>query len=303
MNANLSELNAFFAVAEQRSFSGAARALGVSPSALSHAVSNLETRLTVRLFNRTTRSVALTEAGEQLLKRAEPAIADLEAALDEVVAARNRPSGSVRISAAEAGARPLIQHVLPRFLAAYPNIHVEIVVDTRFVDIVAEGFDAGIRLHEDVPRDMVAVQITPSLRMAAVASPAYVSQHGEPKTPHELINHRCIRFRFSSGALYQWDLERRGRSATVDVNGPMTLGNTTLMVDSALAGIGIAWVPDYHITEHVAAGRLIHVLPEWSPTLSGLCYYYPDNRHPPVASRLLAQAVREWAHSHPKLCK
>jgi DNA-binding transcriptional LysR family regulator len=295
MRAGLSELTAFIAIAEQRSFRGAARRLGLSPSALSHAMRNLEARLNARLFNRTTRSVALTEAGEQLLLRVGPAIANLEEAMNEAASARNSPSGSIRITAAEAGARPLVRHVLPHFLAAYPDIHVEIVVDTRLVDIVADGFDAGIRVFQDVPRDMIAIRFGPDMRFAAVASPTYLTRHEPPKTPQDLRQHRCIRFRFASGALYHWNLEHRGRIANMDVDGPMTLGNPSLMVDAALAGIGIAWVPDYHVAEHLASGRLVHLLPEWSPSFPGACFYYPANRHPPTALRLFAQAVREWA--------
>jgi len=295
LQAGLSELTAFVAIAEQRSFRAAAREMGVSPSALSHAMRNLEERLNVRLFNRTTRSVALTEAGEQLLRRVKPAITDLTDAVNEVASAINRPSGSIRISAAEAGAKPLIRHVLPDFLKKYPDIHVEIVVDTRFVDIVADGFDAGMRILEDVPRDMIAIRLGPDMRFAAVASPDYLSRHAAPKTPQDLEHHRCIRFRFASGALYRWNLEHQDASVNMDVAGPMTLGNTNLMVDAALAGIGIAWVPDYHVKEHVLSGRLIQLLPEWSPSMPGLCLYYPANRHPPTALKLFTQAVREWA--------
>lgn len=297
LRAGLTELTAFVAIADRRSFSAAARTLGVSPSALSHAMRGLEARLDVRLFNRTTRSVALTEAGEQLLRRVAPAIADLEDAVNEVASARDRPSGSIRISASESAAKSIVRHVLPDFLAAYPNIHVEFVVDTRLVDIVADGFDAGIRVEEDVPRDMIAVRFGPDMRFAAVASPAYLARHEAPGAPHDLAKHRCIRFRFESGALYRWDLEKHGKGASVDVDGPMTLGNTNLMVEAALAGIGIAWVPDYLVAEHLAAGRLVQVLAQWSPTFAGLCLYYPANRHPPTALRLFAQAVREWASS------
>jgi DNA-binding transcriptional LysR family regulator len=297
LRAGLSELTAFIAIAEHRSFRAAARQLGVSPPALSHAIRSLEENLRVRLFNRTTRSVGLTEAGEHLLRRVGPALADLQDGINEVASVGSRPSGSIRISAAEAGSRPLVLNVLPKFLEAYPDIHVEIVVDTRLVDIVADGFDAGIRVLDDVPRDMIAIRFGPDLRFAAVASPEYLSRHDRPQTPQDLAKHRCIRFRFASGALYRWELERHGRSASVDVNGPMTLGNTTLMVDAALAGIGIAWVPDYHVVDHLASGRLVHLLPEWSPSLPGLSLYYPANRHPPAALRLFSQAVREWAEA------
>ena len=293
--AGLSELTAFIAIAEQRSFSAAARVLGLSPSALSHAMRNMESRLNVRLFNRTTRSVALTEAGEQLLRRVRPALADLDDAVQEVTSARNRPSGTIRISSSEASAKQLVRHVLPGFLAQYPEIHIEFVVDSRLVDIVAEGFDAGIRVLEDVPRDMIAIRFGQDMRLAAVASPDYLSRHAPPKAPHDLARHRCIRFRFESGTLYRWDLTHRGKSASIDVDGPMTLGNLNLMVEAALAGIGIAWVPEEHVTEHLAAGRLVQLLPEWSPTLPGRCLYYPANRHQPAALRLFAEAVRAWA--------
>lgn len=293
----LSELTAFVTIAEQRSFSGAARVLGVSPSALSHTVRNLEAKLGVRLLNRTTRSVALTEAGEQLLNRVRPAMADLEDAVNDVATASNRPLGSIRISASESGARPLIRHVLPGFLARYPDIRVEFVVDSRLVDIVAGGFDAGVRVLEDVPRDMIAIRFTKDMRFGAVASPAYLAQHAPPSAPHDLEQHRCIRFRFESGALFRWDFAHRGKSASIDVDGPLTLGNLNLMVEAALAGVGVAWVPESLVAEHVAAGRLVHLLPEWGPVFSGLCLYYPANRHPPAALRLFAQAVRAWANT------
>ena len=295
----LSELAAFIVIADVLSFREAARRLGVSPSALSHSMRSLEARLGMRLFNRTTRSVALTEAGQHLLRRVGPVVADLDAAVHEVTSAQKRPSGSVRISTAEGGARPLIRHVLPPFLAAYPDIHVEFVIDTRFVDIVADGFDAGIRLLDDVPRDMIAVRFGPDFRFVAVASPAYLARHEPPKTPQDVGQHRCIRFRFASGALYRWTLDYRGTSVELDVGGPMTLGNTTLMVDAALAGIGIAWVPEYLVVEQLEAGSLIHLLPEWSPYMPGQCLYYPANRHPPMALRLFIDAVRDWAKSQP----
>ena len=292
--AGLAELTAFITIAEQRSFSAAARMLGLSPSALSHTVRNMESRLDVRLFNRTTRSVALTEAGEQLLRRVRPALADLDDAVGEVTAARNRPSGTIRISASESSARQLVRHVLPDFFARYPEIHVEFVVDSRLVDIVAEGLDAGIRVFEDVPRDMIAIRFGRDMRFGAVASPGYLADHPAPKAPHDLMRHRCIRFRFESGTLYRWDLTYRGKSASIDVDGPMTLGNLNLMVEAALASIGIAWLPLDQVAELIQSGRLVQLLPEWGPTFSGLCLYYPANRHPPIALRLFADAVRAW---------
>ena len=294
LRTGLNDLTAFIAIAEHGSFRSAARVLEVTPTALSHTMRGMEARLGVRLFNRTTRSVALTEAGQMLLARVRSPMAELEDAIDELMSARDRPSGSLRISTAEFGASLLIRQILPKFLASYPDIHIEFVVDGRMVDIVAEGFDAGVRLLEAVPQDMVAARFGPDLRMVAVASPEYLARCGVPKAPHDLLKHQCIRFRFDSGTIYRWDFERRGKTANVDVQGQMTVGNAHLMIDAALAGIGIAWAMEAHVAEHLKAGRLVQVLSEWSPVFDGLCLYYPANRHPPAALRLFAQAVRDW---------
>lgn len=295
IRAGLPELTAFIAIAEQRSFSGAAKILGVSASALSHSMRGLESRLELRLFNRTTRSVALTEAGEQLFKRVQPLLGDLEAAVNEVTSERNTPSGSIRLSASESSFKPLIRHVMPDFLRDNPQIHIECIADSRLVDIVADGFDAGIRLYDDVPRDMIAVRFGPDVRFAAVASPQYLLHHPAPQAPHDLKAHRCIRFRFASGTLFRWDLGHQGRTASINVDGPMTMDNLNLMTEAALAGIGIAWLPEYQVKDHLQSGRLVHVLPDWGPYYPGPCLYYPANRHPPMALRMFADAVREWA--------
>lgn len=297
MRADLPELTAFIAIAEQRSFSGAARLLGLSPSALSHSMRNLEARLEMRLFNRTTRSVALTEAGEQLLSGVRPLINDLANVVNEVASSRTAPSGSIRISASESSLRPLIRHVVPDFTARYPHIQIEFVVDSKLQDIVGDRFDAGIRLFDDVPRDMIAVKFGDDLRFAAVASPGYLKQYPAPEVPQDFKNHRCIRFRFTSGAIFRWDFKWGGQSASLDVDGHLTLDNINLMVDAALAGIGVAWVPDSVVTEHLETGRLVQLLPQWSPNYSGLCLYYPANRHQPMALRLFVQAVRDWAEA------
>lgn len=293
--ADLPELSAFIAIAEHQSFSGAARVLGVSPSALSHSIRNLEGRLEMRLFNRTTRSVALTEAGEQLLQGVRPLLRDLASVVNEVTSARTTPSGSLRISASESAIRPLIRHVVPDFVTRYPHINIEFVVDSKLQDIVGDGFDAGIRLFDDVPRDMIAVRFGSDMRFAAVASPAYLERHAAPQTPQDLKNHSCLRFRFTSGALFRWDFKHTLQSVSLDVEGQITIDNINLMIEAALAGVGVAWVPEGQVAEHLNAGRLIHLLPEWSPVYSGLCLYYPANRHPPIALRLFAQAVRDWA--------
>lgn len=289
-----SDLNAFVAIADARSFSAASRALDLSPSALSHAIKGLEARLGVRLLNRTTRSVALTEAGEQLLVRVRAALADIEDAMEEASSFRAHPSGSIRISASESGAKPLVRHVLPEFLASYPDIHVEFVIDTRLVDIVADGFDAGIRVLDDVPKDMIAVRFGADMQFSAVASPKYLAVNKPPETPHDLLKHRCIRFRFESGALYRWEFRHNGRETSIDASGPMTLGNVNVMIEAALAGIAVAWIPTYQVAEHLASGQLVDLLPGCSPSFPGLCLYYPSNRHIPTALRLFADAVRAW---------
>ena len=297
IRAGLPELTAFVAIAEQRSFSGAAKILGVSASALSHSMRGLESRLQLRLFNRTTRSVALTEAGEQLFLRVQPLLGELECAVNDVTSERNTPSGLIRLSASESSFKALLRHVMPQFLQDNPQIHIECVADSRLVDIVADGFDAGIRLYDDVPRDMIAVRFGADVRFAAVASPAYLSRHPAPVAPHDLKVHRCIRFRFASGTLFRWDLDHLGRSASIDVDGPMTMDNLNLMTEAALAGIGIAWLPEHQVEDHLQAGRLVHLLPDWGPYYSGACLYYPANRHPPMALRMFVEALREWARS------
>lgn len=294
LRTGLSELNAFIAIAEHGSFRAAARVLGVSPSALSHTVKNLEAHLNVRLLNRTTRSVALTEAGELFLSRVVPALGDIQDAVNELVSASNSPSGVIRISTAEIGAKLLINNVLPEFLRACPNIDVEFVVDTRLVDIVSEGFDAGIRVLHDVPRDMIAIKFGEDWKFVAVASPAYLERHAPPSSPEDLMHHRCLRFRFSSGTLHLWEMVRGDTEVTLDVPGQMTFDNSNLVREAALAGIGIAWLPEYVVAESIASGELVHLLSEWSPTLPGLSLYYPANRHPPAALRLFTQAVRDW---------
>jgi DNA-binding transcriptional LysR family regulator len=295
MRADLPGLTAFIAIAEQRSFASAARVLGVSSSALSHSMRNLEARLEMRLFNRTTRSVSLTEAGEQLLNGVRPLMNDLANVVNEVTSTRISPSGSIRISASESSIRPLIRHVVPDFLVRYPNIHIEFVVDSKLQDIVGDGFDAGIRLFDDVPRDMIAIRFGSDIRFSAVASPGYLERHPAPQTPQDLKNHRCIRFRFSSGGLFRWDLKLGEQSASLDVEGQVTMDNINLMIEASMAGVGVAWVPEAQIEDQLRNGTLIHLLPQWSPSYSGLCLYYPANRHPPIALRLFAQAVRDWA--------
>ncbi|WP_323011055.1 LysR family transcriptional regulator [Paracoccus sp. (in: a-proteobacteria)] len=294
--ADTSDLRVFVAIAEHRSFRAAARVLGVSPSALSHTMRALEERMAVRLLNRTTRSVSPTDAGERLLLRIRPALADLDDAVTEVASLGDRPTGSLRISAPADAASLIIGRILPRFMAAYPGISVELIIDGRFVDIVAGGFDAGIRLYEAVPKDMIAIRFGPrTLRAIAVASPDYMAGRSVPQVPQDLQQHRCIRYRFESGSLYRWEFEKNGRTINIDVQGPLTVTKMEHGVDAALAGLGIGFLPEPMILGYLASGDLVRFLDDWSPPFEGYCLYYPANRHPPTALRLFAEALRDWA--------
>ena len=269
----------FLTVAARGSFRGAAIELEITPSAASHSVKTLERRLGLRLFNRTTRSVSLTEAGERLAATLRPAMASIDEAVQELDEQRGTPSGTVRINASEGAVRMILRPVLARFLRDCPQVHVDIVTDGRLSDIVGGGFDAGIRLAEAVPRDMVSVPLMDSLRFAVVASPAYLAARGRPATPQDLYRHDCIRFRFDSGALYHWEFARRGVTERIAVRGRLTLTDQPLMVDAAVDGIGLAFVPDHLVVDAVREGRLERVLDDWCPPMPGLCLYYPGHRH------------------------
>lgn len=283
---DLSAFTAFLAVAAHRSFRSAAAELNMTPSAISHSIKALEQRLDVRLFNRTTRSVSLTEAGERLASKLAPAMALMEEAIQELEGDRRAPSGTVRINASEGAVRLVLRPLLARFLRAYPQVHLDIVSDGRLDDIVAGGFDAGIRLAEAVPRDMVAISVTDEVRFAAVASPSYFDRYGRPTVPQDLHAHDCIRFRFDSGAIYRWEFEGQGAVERIDVSGPLTLTDQPLMVDAAVDGVGIAFVPDHLAADALKDGRLERVLEDWCPAYPGLCLFYAGHRH--VSSGLRA---------------
>jgi len=289
----LNDLAAFAAVAEQRSFRKAADGLGVSPSALSQALTGLERNLGVRLLNRTTRSVSLTDAGSRLLKRLRPLLTDLDAALDAVAEVRGGPSGRLRINASRGAAQVLLRRIVPRFLARYPDVELDIVCEGRLVDIVELGFDAGVRLAEAVPRDMVAVKVGGDVRFLAVASPAYLKDRPPPATPDELQNHRCIAQRLPSGKRYRWEFGKHGEDITVDISGALTLDDSDLLVEAAADGIGIAFVPESSARALLDAGKLVTVLEDWCPWIPGLTLYYPGNRHVPSALRAFIDVVRD----------
>jgi DNA-binding transcriptional LysR family regulator len=291
--AGLLELNAVVAVAQHRNFRRAAAELGLSPSALSHAVAALEGRMGVRLFNRTTRSVALSEAGERFLAQIRPALRDIAQAMDSANAFRDTPTGTLRLNTSDGAAMQLLAPVVLEFLRRYPDMQVDLVTEGRLVDIVAEGFDAGIRLAETVPQDMIAVPCSGPARFVVVGAPEYFKRHRKPKTPADLLAHACIRSRMPSGALFPWEFERQGKALAIDVKGPLTLDNHHLMIEAALNGAGLAWLSQWGIADHLKAGRLIRVLDDWAPSYPGLCLYYPGHRHVPAGLRAFIAVIRE----------
>ncbi|MFN6997821.1 MAG: LysR family transcriptional regulator [Aquincola tertiaricarbonis] len=283
--ATLADLVAFQTVAAHRSFRQAADALGQSRSALSHAMRGLEAQLGARLLNRTTRSVAPTELGQRLLERIGPLLRELDDALAQVSQAQGRVRGTLRINTSESAARLLLQQVVPRFLAAHPDVELDLVADGRLVDVVEQGFDAGIRLGESLPQDMVGVPIGGPLRFIAVASPGYLADRAPPALPEDLRQHRCIRQRLPSGKRYRWEFMQHGQEVAVDVPGALTLDNVPLMVEAALRGLGIAYVPETAAQAELDAGRLVRVLDDWCPPVPGLFLYFPANRHMPAPLR------------------
>ena len=292
----LADLTAFSAVATHRSFRRAADALGVSRSSLSHAMLALERELGVRLLNRTTRSVSPTEAGEALLARLAPVLRDLDEALDAVADTRGNPSGTLRINANESAARLLLKTVVPRFLKRFPGMSLDLVAEGRLVDIVEQGFDAGVRLGESIPRDMVAVRISDDLRFVVVAAPSYLAGRTPLITPDDLRSHDCIRQRLPSGKRYRWEFRKHGQEVAIDVPGVLTLDHNGLMVEAASDGLGLAYVPESTARDWLDDGRLVTVLEDWCPFIPGLCLYYPGHRHVPAGLRAFIDVLREVNH-------
>ncbi|WP_320200345.1 LysR family transcriptional regulator [Agrobacterium sp. rho-13.3] len=276
---DFAELRAFASVAEHGSFRSAAAQLGMSASALSQTIRNLEERLGVRLLNRTTRSVGLSEAGARLLARMIPAIADLDAAVAEVTDQRNAPAGRLRINATRVAAMHHLAPMIGPFAMAYPDIVLDITLDERLVDIVTGGFDAGVRLGERLDKDMIAVRVGGDVRMMVVAAPAYIARAGTPETPSDLRGHRCLNYRWpTSGGLYRWEFERGAQKLDIAVEGPLVTDEPELGLRAALDGAGIAYLFEHQVDEHVAAGRLVHLLADWSPPFPGFYLYYPSRR-------------------------
>jgi len=289
----LADLAAFLAVAEARSFTRAAARLGSSQSALSHTVRKLEERLGVRLLARTTRTVAPTEAGERLMETLRPAIDDIAQRLEAITALRDKPAGTIRITTSRGAAEHILWPALARLLPDYPDIHVELTIDQALRDIVAERYDAGVRLGEQVAKDMIAVRIGPDLSMAVVGAPGYFERHTRPKTPHDLARHDCINLRLAtSGGLYAWEFEKAGRALNVRVEGRLTLNDPLLILEAVEAGFGLACLPEDQARGPLAQGRLVRVLQDWCPPFAGYHLYYPSRRQQTPAFALLVEALR-----------
>lgn len=290
---NFNDLAAFAIVAKERSFTRAAAQIGVSQSALSQTIKNLEERLGLRLLTRTTRSVSPTDAGERLLQTVAPRFEQIQAEIASLSALREKPAGTVRITTGEHPAITVLQPALKRFLLDYPDINVEIIVDHGLTDIVAEGFDAGVRLGEQVAKDMIAVRIGPDMRMALVGSPAYFERHPVPETPQDLAGHNCINMRLPTyGGVFSWGLERDGREVRVRGEGQLVFNHLGLRLQSALDGLGIAYMPEDIALPHMAEGRLVRVLEEWCSSFPGYHLYYPSRRHSSPALALLVKILR-----------
>ncbi|WP_315075668.1 LysR family transcriptional regulator [Acinetobacter guillouiae] len=286
-------LTIFLSVASHRNFRAASVELNVTPSAISHAIKGLESRLNVRLFNRTTRSVSLTDAGIQLVHSLRPSMENISNALNHLDDFRDQPSGVLRINASEGAVRLVLKPILKKFLQRYPLVHLDIVCDGKLTNIVEENFDAGIRLADDIPKEMVAIRLTETARFVAVASPDYLLKNSTPLVPHDLYEHDCIRFRFDSGLIFRWEFDMKGIIEKIDVKGPLTLTDQTLMVDAAIDGIGIAFVPDHLVKNAVENQKLSIVLEKFSPVYRGLSLYYPGYRHVSTTLKALINMIRD----------
>lgn len=293
MKIDPSDLATFLAIARHRSFRAAAIELGVSASALSHALRSIEERLDIRLINRTTRSVALTEAGARLFARISPAFRDIDDALEDLNSFRGKPAGTLRFNAARQSAQLVLLPIVTKFLKAYPDVSVDIVIDDALVDVVAAGFDAGVRFGETIAADMIAVPIGPRHRFAVVGSPGYFKQHKPPATPHDLKHLPCIRFRFVSGTFYRWEFERGGVEVEIDVGGPLSINDQDLMLQAARDGAGLAFVFEAQAEDLIARRRLVRVLADWCPAYPGFFLYYPSRRQLPAALRAFVDFAKE----------
>jgi DNA-binding transcriptional LysR family regulator len=289
---DLSILSAFVAIAEERSFTKAAKRLAVSPSAMSHAMRDLEEGVGVRLLSRTTRSVAPTEAGEQLLARLRPALTDVQDAVDQLSGLRDKPAGRVRLLVPRLAGTTVLGPKLAKFTHDYPDVVLDITADDSRLDIVAGGFDAGIHFGEYIQKDMIAVRVSQDHRAAIVGTPEYFKSHPKPKTPHDLLKHRCINFRHGSAGLYRWEFDKGKKSLSVAVHGPLIVDDVETLVRAAIDGVGLAFVSDERVAAQLESGELIRVLDDWCQPFPGFFLYYPSRRQQPAALSALINALR-----------
>lgn len=288
----LSVLSAFLAVAEERSFTRAAKRLGVSPSALSHAIRGLEEQIGVRLLARTTRSVAATDAGEQLIARLGPALGDIRGALDQISGFRDRPAGRVRLLVPRLAATMVLVPKLGQFAQDYPDVVLDVTTDDTPLDLVAGRFDAGIHLGEFIERDMIAVRVSRDHRPAIVGSSRYFESHPKPESPRDLTSHRCINIRMGSAGVYRWEFDKGDKSLTVAVEGPLNVDDVEISIRAAIDGVGLAFSFEEHVAPHLASGALVRVLEDWCPPFAGFFLYYPSRRQQPAALSALIETLR-----------
>ena len=296
MRDELSVLSAFLAVADERSFTRAAKRLNISTSGLSHAIRRLEEQIGVRLLTRTTRSVSPTDAGDQLLAQLRPALADIRGVLSSLSGLQSTPVGRIRLLCPRLAAKTVLAPKLGAFARDYPAVELEITTDDSRVDLVSAGYDAGIQFGEYIAQDMVAVRVSPDLRPAVVGAPGYFASHPMPTSPRDVVEHQCIRFRHRGESVYRWELDKGDESLAIAVNGPLLLDELDLVIQAALDGAGLAWVTEDRITEHLASGALIRVLGDWCPPFPGFFLYYPSRRQQPAALSALIDTLRLRTH-------
>ncbi|ACY13258.1 LysR family transcriptional regulator [Haliangium ochraceum] len=294
---NLSDFDAVLAISRKGSFRAAALDLGMSTTALSKAIAKLEEELGVRLFNRTTRSVSLTDAGRRFVEQVTPALNDIHEALDAVRSQQETPSGMLRINTFATAGREILAPLVLEFLRRFPNVRIDLVTEGKLVDIVAEGFDFGVRGEDLVPNDMIAIPLGPERRYAVVATPDYFDGRDRPRVPSDLLAYSCVRVRLPNGAIFRWQFEAEGQLAQVDVDGPLTLDEASLARIAVLDSIGIGFFMESDVRDDIEAGRLVRVLDRWTPPLSRLCLYYPSRRNPPAAFKVFVDLARELSRA------
>ncbi|QZP07663.1 LysR family transcriptional regulator [Caenibius sp. WL] len=287
------ELEAVLAIVRRGSFRAAALELGMSTTALSNAIGKLERQLGVRLFNRTTRSVSLTDAGRSFVERVGPALGTIHEAMEAVRSQQETPSGTLRINAFATAAREIFSPLILEFLRRYPQVHIDLVTEGRLVDVVADGFDLGVRSADLVPSDMIALPLGPARRFSVVASPSYLKGKNRPRVPSDLLGHICLCIRLPNGAPYRWHFEKNGEPLQIDVQGPITLDEASLSRIAALEGVGIGFFMEHDVRDDLASGRLIQLLEDWTPPLNPLCLYYPSRRNPSAAFKAFIELARE----------